>query len=133
MTICPHRGRAGRTPYKGDPVRKLRTAAALAVAGMVAMSGLAVAAPAAAATGTISVKRTDGTPPDWSVTNPKDGDCYIPTNAGYETFDVVNGTNRVIWIYGSPGCSSDPDTDIAPGGHLGPYFGVISIRVMTYS
>lgn len=112
-------------------MRKLRTAAALAVAGTVALTGLAVAAPAAAATGTVTVNRYDGTPP-WSVTNPNDGDCYVPTNGGYETFEVINNTNREIFIYGSPGCSSDPDTNLAPGGRLGPYFGVVSIRVMTY-
>jgi hypothetical protein len=104
------------------------TVSRVAGVGAVGLCAVAMSAmPASAATGTVSVSQHGAV--IWSVTNPA-ATCYRVTGGSdSELFDIANGSNSKIYIYGSPQCNADPDTDLAPGGSLHNYFGVVSIRV----
>jgi hypothetical protein len=106
------------------------TATRVAAVGVVALCGVAIAAaPASAATGTLTIKQNGAV--IWSKTNPA-ADCYqLGKDFPQGGIDTFNNTNATVFLYGNPNCASDPDTDVQPGGQLLNYSGYISLRVLS--
>lgn len=100
-----------------------------AAVGAVAVCGLAVATPASAATGTLTVKQHGVV--IFQKTNPV-ADCYeLGKDFPQGDIDTFNNTNATIFLYGNENCASDPDTNVDPGRSLLGYPGFNSIRVLS--
>ncbi|WP_163513146.1 hypothetical protein [Fodinicola acaciae] len=111
-------------------MRILRSVAVRAAAVVaVAACGLAVAMPASAATGTLTIKQHGVVL--FQKTNPA-ADCYeLGKDFPQGDIDTYNNTDATVYLYGNPNCAGDPDTNVNPGQSLLGYPGFYSLRVLS--
>ncbi|GAA1675448.1 hypothetical protein GCM10009765_25940 [Fodinicola feengrottensis] len=102
------------------------TTTRVAAVGAVLLCAVAIAAPASAATGTLTIKK-DGAVV-WSKTNPAPL-CYQLGKDFPQNTDVTNALDATVFLYDNTNCNGDPDTTLQPGNTLN--FSIHSLQVLT--